>query len=148
MEKCHVKPSWKKSTMVAKNSNEKRKDVSQQAPSLQTVLEFRGGFVTGQSSDTRRLVVAISLSGSAVSFSLTVDEAEHTRLADGRLRGWYPAWTGCVRPVLAVLTESPGVVWVSDAFGAQSLQQHRGRLLLHQIHGHGVTLSTQHAQGV
>lgn len=32
---------------------------------------------TGQSSDTRRLVVAISLSGSAVSFSLTVGEVKN-----------------------------------------------------------------------
>lgn len=35
---------------------------------------------TGQSSDTRRLVVAISLSGSAVSFSLTAwEESARTR---------------------------------------------------------------------
>ena len=32
---------------------------------------------TGQSKDTRRLVVAISLSGSAVSFSLTVMEEQN-----------------------------------------------------------------------
>ncbi len=45
---------------------------------------------TGQSSDTRRLVVAISLSGSAVSFSLTAEESKthtHTRVSENQTTG-------------------------------------------------------------
>lgn len=38
-----------------------------------------GSMFTGQSSDTRRLVVAISLSGSAVSFSLTGEKRQNTK---------------------------------------------------------------------
>lgn len=51
-------------------------------------LKFTDGFFTGQSSDTRRLVVAISLSGSAVNFSLTVDETKHTTWNNYKLKGW------------------------------------------------------------
>lgn len=70
-------PPQEKRPKGANNSNEKYNDVCQHAPACKDRLKFTGGFFTGQSSDTRRLVVAISLSGSAVNFSLTVDETKH-----------------------------------------------------------------------
>lgn len=55
---------------------------------------IEGPLHTGQSKETRRLVVAISLSGSAVSFSLTEERAQNAKPISLLISNILWQWTG------------------------------------------------------
>lgn len=121
--------------------------------------------------ETRRLVVAISLSGSAVSFSLTGTQKEEKRggkfwiqiTAKTRQQsqkqqcGLFFLFRSFVHSLFRYelvnctdqhavkcgITQRSGVIWVPDALHLQPLQEERGRQLPHQVNRQGVGLKDE-----
>lgn len=87
-----IKACWNTNTYKEEREEQDERQISLDTTEScsKTVLKNHEGkesMFTGQSSETRRLVVAISLSGSAVSFSLTAEAKQkhknrHTLVSD------------------------------------------------------------------